>query len=167
MKYLTSSRLIGVHSPRSDYDYIEIVENGGGYYKYLVNIAMSPNSHCFYINRKYAEETAKFMIRDPKDYHFIYNAEDFRSGALSISPFEREELWRVNLKRIDFKDKFLYDHVRNLYSKRFYHVVYNLECIKEHTLIVSDEAIERIKRFHDLIATEEEYQEVLNEIQNL
>lgn len=167
MKYLIGSRLVGVNNPDSDYDYVELVNNGGGFYRHLVNISLSLNAHCFYYNREYRERIGRFAIEHDDDYRFIFNVIDHMAGALKVDPFQYMEEWVKHLKKLNVYDEYFYDSNECKYRKRFYNVVFNLECIKKGDTDISPEARMRVKRFHDLIATELEWEAVINEIKEL
>lgn len=164
---LIGSRNLGVHNEFSDWDYAILDLEEGGTFHDIVNEKLEPKKHCYHYNKDYRYRVARFEIVGQTDWQFIFNAEDYRAGLIDINPFQYRDEWVKQLKQIEFYNHYWFSPVRHLPLKRVYHIVYNLECLKENTLEVSEKALERVKKFHDREVTLEDYKAVIEQINTL
>lgn len=161
---LIGSRNLGIDNEHSDYDYVELDAVSGGTFLEIQNERISKNEHCYHYNLEYRNKVAKFEIDDENDFQFIYNAEDYRAGVIDVNPFDYLDIWIEKLKSIDCYNNFFYSSTMDKYLKRFYHLVFNLECIHQNTLYPN---MDRVKMFHDKKAGRIDMEMVISEIQNL
>lgn len=161
--YQIGSRLFGLHTDESDYDYVEVDLESGE----MTNDHFDVGKHCFHYNREYLDRAARFEIDNKEDFQFVYNAIDYVIGIININPFDYRDKWIEKLKGIDFRHLYWWSNIRQSYRKVFYNVVYNLEVLKSGSFDVTDEMKAKLQRFHDLEATQEEYEEILSEIREL
>lgn len=161
--YLIGSRNLGIENERSDWDYIEI-DGRGSTCRDIVNVHFDEHKHCYHAPKDYIEKVGRFEINDSADTLWVYNAEYYRTGLIEDNPLNYREIWVERLKNMDIEKSYFWSQRMGKFMKRFYHVVYNVECLKENTLYPD---MTRVKLFHDRQATQEDYESVLEDIQNL
>ena len=164
---LIGSRNLGIHNENSDWDYAILDLKEGGTFKDIVNEKIGPKQHCYHYNKEYRYKVARFESFDEFDWQFVFNAEDYIAGLIDINPFDYKDIWIEQLKKIDFYHSYWFNFHRRLPFKRVYHIVYNLEALKENTLNISEEAMARVKKFHDRNVSLEDYESIIEEIQAL
>lgn len=163
---IVGSRLLGINYDNSDYDFVELDLQDGSTYLDIVNEHFAPHRHCYHFNKDYRDRVARYEVEDENDLHFIYNPEDYRAGIISENPFNHIEKWLAALKRVNYREcPYFYNSRTEKWYKRFYHVVYNLECIKQNTLHIDQEGLDRVRKFHDKNdITDQDYEDVIREI---
>ena len=164
---LIGSRNLGIHNENSDWDYAILDLKEGGTFRHIVNEKIGLKHHCYHYNKEYRYKVARFESFDEFDWQFVFNAEDYIAGLIDINPFDYKDVWIEQLKKIDFYHSYWFNFHRRLPFKRVYHIVYNLEALKENTLNISEEAMARVKKFHDRNATLEDYEAIIEEIKAL
>lgn len=142
--YLVGSRGLGVNTDFSDYDYVEIDEKQGGRGD-MYNQRIAPKQHCYHYPQNYLMEVAVYDT-DDGDYNWIYNPLHFKVGLISINPFDHKDKWIAKLKSLDLYSDFFFS--RGIIRKRTYHLIYNLEVLKEGSVFLSETALERVKQWH-------------------
>lgn len=162
--FLIGSRNLGIEDSKSDYDYIELDLEKCDTYKDIQNIFIAPKQHCYHMSKEYIDRCAIYELQDPEDYTFIYNPEFYRVSAIDVYPFDYRDKWIEKLKAFNFYHYNFYAPGIKKFSKNFYHIVFNLECLKQNTLYPT---MERVKLFHDMRASEKDYRKVIEEIMNL
>lgn len=141
---LIGSRNLKIHTDFSDFDYVEIDDRLGGRDD-VYNEHINPLHHCYHYPKDYRMKVAIYDT-DDDDYNWIYNAEDYKAGVIDINPFDYKDKWISKIKSIDlFSSQFF---LRGIIRKKTYHIVYNLEVLKEGSVFLSDLALERVKKWH-------------------
>lgn len=161
--YLVGSRAIGVNYENSDYDYIELDLESGSTYEDRTNEHIEYKKHCYHFNKDYMYKVFQFEVEDTTDMMFMFNALHYNVGANPYNPFDYRDKWMARLKGIDYNGLFFKSRTGRI-RKRFYHIVFNLECLEQNTLTPT---LERVKMFHDMKATDADYEQIVQEIQNL
>ena len=161
--YLVGSRAVGVNNENSDYDYLELDLSSGSTFNDRVNEHFEKKKHCYHYNRDYMYRVFRFEVEDEDDNMFLLNALHFNVGVNPFNPFDYRDKWVEKLKSTDYNGHYFKSRY-GTFLKRFYHVVFNLECLKQNTL---KPTLERVKRFHDMKAEPEEYEQVILEIAGL
>lgn len=161
---MVGSRNLGIENENSDYDYVQLDLDKGGTFREIHNEFISKGVHCYHYNKEYRNKSAKFEVEDIDDFQFIYNAEDFRAGVIQDNPFDYKKQWIEKLKAMDFYHRIFYAPHTKVFSKRFYHIVFNLECLKQNTLYPT---MERVKAFHDKKVHNQDYLGIIEEIKQL
>lgn len=156
---LIGSRGLGIHTDFSDYDYVAIDDVEG---VEVWNERITPIHHCYHYPKDYRDRLARFV---EDDWKWIFNAEDYMLGVIDVNPFDYKEAWISHLKTLDMFSELFYINGRP--RKKTYHIVYNVESLKEGSVKLSERAIERVKLFHDGIASLEDYKTLISEINNL
>jgi hypothetical protein len=164
---LIGSRNLGIHNETSDWDYVALDLTEGDTFQNIINERIGHLRHCYHFNKDYRYGIARFENTDENDWHFIYNAEDYKAGVIDVNPLEYREQWLHRLKTMDFYNPYWFKHHFKTPSKKAYHIVYNLEILKVNSLDISDEAMARVKMFHDRQATAEDYETIIREINEL
>lgn len=164
---LIGSRNLGIECEWSDWDYAILDLEEGGTFHHIVNDRFEPQKHCYHYNKDYRYRVARFEQTGEYDWQFIYNAEDYKAGLIDINPFDYKEQWIEQLKLIDFYHPYWFSVNRHVPLKRSYHIVYNLEVLKEGSLNISEEALKRVKRYHDREVSLKEYEDLIEEIKSL
>lgn len=141
---LIGSRNIGINTDFSDFDYVEIDDREGGRDD-VYNERITPIHHCYHYPKDYRMKVALYDT-DDNDYTWLYNPEDYKAGVITINPFEHRDKWITKLKTIDLFSPFFF--IRGKIVKRTYHLIYNLEALKEGSVLLSDLALERVKKWH-------------------
>lgn len=163
---LIGSRNIGIHSEWSDYDYatIDIGRTGGR--QDITNEQLARRQHCYHYPEDYRARVAVFET-DEDDFNWIYNAEEFKAGLITTNPLDYKAEWIGLLKTIDFFTPLWWHPRLHIPRKRVWHIVYNLEVIKEGTTDLSEQALTRVRQWHDGNVDKDEYQALIEEIKAL
>lgn len=164
---LIGSRNLGIHNSWSDWDYAILDLAEGGTFHHIVNEKLGPNQHCYHYNKEYRYKVARFESFDEFDWQFVFNAEDYIAGLIDINPLDYRDIWIEQLKKIEFFHPYWFNFHRHTPLKRVYHIVFNLEVLKENTLNISEEAMSRVKKFHDRESSLKDYEDIIEEIKAL
>lgn len=164
---LIGSRNLGIHNNTSDWDYAILDLEEGGTFHHIVNEKLEPGKHCYHYNKEYRYKVARFESFDEFDWQFVFNAEDYIAGLIDVNPFDYRDKWVEQLKQIDFYHRYWFNFNKRLPMKRVYHIVFNVEALKEGTLNVSETALNRVKKFHDKDIAIEDYEALISEINAL
>lgn len=164
---LVGSRGLGIHNDWSDWDYAILDLEEGGTFQHIINEKLDNRKHCYHYNKDYMDKVARYEDMGEADWQFIFNPENYRTGLIDVNPFDYKVAWIKKLKEIDFYHMFWFSPIRRVPNKRVYHIVFNLECLKENTLNVSEKALERVKQWHDNNMTWDDYKSLIEEINNL
>ena len=160
--WLVGSRLLGIENDKSDWDYV--MDDGIGVtYKDIVNEYLGEHKHCYHVSREYLDKVSRYQIEDNKDVVWVCNPINYVAGANYYNPFDYKSEWIKKLKNIDKENEYFISMIGKP-LKRFWQVVYNLECLKQNTLHPD---MTLVKKFHDREATDEEFENVLMEISEL
>lgn len=164
--YLIGSRNIGVHNEHSDYDYATIDEDRNGGVKDVYNEKIDKRKHCYHYPKDYRERLAKWEYEDG-DWNWLYNIEEYKSGLITINPFEYMDKWIAAIKNLDLFSSPFWNIRIHKPKKRIYHLIYNIEVIKNKSIDLPNEAIERIKRWKYGDVTLKDYDVLKGEIMAL
>jgi hypothetical protein len=159
---LVGSRILGINGPQSDYDLVEL-DGTGSTYADITNEHLCPGFHCYHYPKEYRENLGKYIIPTEDDIQWIYNPEDYLAGVITDNPFDYEETWKSMLKNLDFHHHLFYNQ-RTGYKKKFYHIVYNLLSLENHSFDLDEEQLAYLKSFHDLTAEPQDYEHVIKRI---
>lgn len=164
---LIGSRNLGIHNENSDWDYAILDLEEGGTFQQIQNDHFDKKKHCYHYNYDYRYRVARFEIDDDLDWQFVYNPEDYKAGLIDVNPLEFRDLWIDKLKRINFYHWYWFNTRTHKPLKRVYHIVYNVEVLKEGSINVSETALERVKMWHDGKCTLKDYEALIAEINSL
>lgn len=164
---LVGSRGLGIHNEWSDWDYAILDLEEGGTFHHIINEKLDTRKHCYHYNKEYMDKVARYEDVGDADWQFIFNPENYRAGLIDINPFQYRDAWIKNLKEIDFYHIFWFSPIRRVPNKRVYHIVYNLECLKEGTIDISEEALERVKQWHNGNVSFDDYTALIEAIKSL
>lgn len=164
---LVGSRGLGIHNEWSDWDYAILDLEEGGTFYHIINEKLGDRKHCYHYNKDYMDMVAKYEDVGEADWQFIFNPENYRANLIDVNPFDYRDAWIDKLKSIDFYHMFWFSPIRRVPNKRVYHIVFNLECLKEGTLNVSEKALERVKQWHDGLCSLKQYETLIEEINEL
>lgn len=154
---------LGVDWGLSDEDFAVVEAGDGDDWHCIYNERTSPTSHIYHYSSGYIEKVSKFEV---DDWNWIYNAVNFKAGLIDANPLEYKEKWISKLKSVDWRNEpyFYLNRQNKRYKKRFYHIVYNVEVLKKGFENVD---IERVRKFHDMRAREDDFNAVLVDIVSL
>ena len=160
---LIGSRNLNIHTDFSDFDFAEIDDRQGGRDD-VYNEHITPIHHCYHYPKDYRMKVAHYDT-DEDDYNWIYNPEEYKAGLITINPFDYKDLWISKLKSLDlFSPQFF---LRGIIRKKSYHIVYNLEVLKEGSTNISEQSLERVRQWHRGNVSFEDYKALINEIKDL
>lgn len=162
---LIGSRSLGINSENADYDYVQI-DDGDGNWENITNERLEVRKHCYHYPKEYRNRIAQFNI-DEDDYHWIYNAEDYMLGIININPFDYKDEWIRRIKELNLFDEMWFIRRSKLPRKRIYHLIYNIEAIKNNSVILSETSLKRVKEWHDGNTTLEDIKDLKTEINGL
>lgn len=158
---LIGSRNLNIHNENSDYDYVIIEDRED-----IINERLSKKSHCYHYPVSYKNQLARFIVQD-NDFRWIFNAEDYKGGVIDINPFDYLEQWVSLLKQVNLFDDLYFNKRFKSPRKLIYHIVYNVEVIKAKSFELDEDALNRVKKWHDGDVTIEEYAALEEEINRL
>lgn len=160
---LIGSRNLNIHTDFSDFDFAEIDDRQGGRDD-VYNEHITPIHHCYHYPKDYRMKVAHYDT-DEDDYNWIYNPEEYKAGLITINPFDYVDLWITKLKSMDlFSPQFF---LRGKIRKKAYHIVYNVEVLREGVFSLSEKALERVKQWHRGDVTIEDLTSLKKEIMDL
>lgn len=164
---LIGSRNLGINNENADWDYAILDLEEGGTFQHIQNDHFEYRKHCYHYNYDYRYKVARFEIDDDLDWQFVYNAEDFKAGLIDVNPFDYRDKWVEKLKTINFYHWYWFNTRTHLPLKRAYHIVYNVEVLKEGSINLSETALKRVKDWHDGLYSLKQYEALIEEINEL
>ena len=164
---LIGSRNLCINNENADWDYAILDLEEGGTFRHIQNDHFDYRKHCYHYNYDYRYKVARFEIDDINDWQFVYNPEDYKAGLIDVNPLDYKDQWIERLKQLDFYNWYWFNTRLHKPLKRVYHLAYNLEVLKEHTVNVSEMALGRVKRWHDGQCTLQDYEDLIEQIKAL
>ena len=138
---LIGSRNLNIHNENSDYDYVIIEDRED-----IINERLSKKSHCYHYPKEYRKQVALFNV---DDFRWIFNAEDYQGGIIDINPFDFYHQWIYKLSHVNLFDDLYFNKRFKSPRKLIYHIVYNVEVIKAKSFELDEDALNRVKEWHD------------------
>lgn len=164
---LIGSRNLGINESNADWDYAILDLEEGGTFQHIQNDHFDKRKHCYHYNYDYRYRVARFEVDDANDWQFVYNPEDYKAGLIDVNPLDYRDKWVEKLKQLNLYHWYWFNTRTHKPLKRVYHLVYNLEVLKANAIEITDEALQRVKKWHDGDVTIEEYAALEEEINRL